>query len=188
MENALAAATASLALGLSLEEAARGLEKARPAPGRLERVPGGEGDPAVFVDYAHTPDALERVLGALRPLTGGRLVAVFGAGGDRDKGKRPLMGEAAARLADLVWITSDNPRTEDPLEIIEQVLEGARKGKARLEIEPDRGKAIEKALREAGPEDIVLIAGKGHEAVQVVGKERIPFKDSEVAGRFLCGG
>ncbi len=188
VENALAAAAAALALGLSLEEAARGLEKARPAPGRLERVPGGKEDPAVFVDYAHTPDALERVLRALRPLAGGRLVAVFGAGGDRDKGKRPLMGEAAARLADLVWITSDNPRTEDPLEIIDQIREGTREGKARVEVEPDREKAIEKALGEAGPGDIVLIAGKGHEAVQIVGEERIPFKDSEVAGRFLCGG
>ncbi len=188
VENALAAAAAALGLGLSLEEAALGLERARPAPGRLERVPAGPEDPAVFVDYAHTPDALERVLGALRPLTRGRLVAVFGAGGDRDKGKRPLMGEAAARLADLVWITSDNPRTEDPLEIIEQILEGTRRGRARVEVEPDREKAIQKALREAGPGDIVLIAGKGHEAVQVVGEERIPFKDAEVAGRFLCGG
>ena len=188
LENALAAAGAGWVLGLSLEEIARGLEKARPAPGRLERVPGGKGDPLVLVDYAHTPDALERALQALRPLAENQLVVVFGAGGDRDRGKRPLMGRAASRWADRVWITSDNPRSEDPLEIIDQILEGTREGRAQVRTEPDRERAIEKALRESGPGDIVLIAGKGHEAVQVVGKERIPFLDSQVAGRFLCGG
>jgi len=188
VENALAAAAGAYALGLSPAEIARGLERARPARGRLERVPGPEGGPAVFVDYAHTPDALERVLETLRPLARGRLLVVFGCGGDRDQGKRPLMGEAAARRADLVWVTSDNPRSEDPLAIIEGILEGARRGPARVEVEPRREKAVEKALREARPGDIVLIAGKGHEAYQIVGEERIPFDDAETAGRFLCGG
>jgi len=188
VENALAAAAAGMAMGLSLVEAARGLEMARPAPGRLERVRGGPGDPVVFVDYAHTPDALERVLTALRPLARGRLVVVFGCGGDRDRGKRPIMGEIASRIADKVWLTSDNPRSEDPLAILEEIRAGAREGPALVEVEPDRAAAIEKALKEAGREDIVLIAGKGHESHQLIGGRRIPFRDAETAGRFLCGG
>jgi UDP-N-acetylmuramoyl-L-alanyl-D-glutamate--2,6-diaminopimelate ligase len=132
--------------------------------------------PLVVVDYAHTPDALEKVLGALRPLAqerGGRLAIVFGAGGDRDPSKRPLMGAVAKRFADRVLVTSDNPRGEDPREIIRQI------GLAESEV--DRARAIERAIDEASPADVVLIAGKGHEAYQEIAGRRLPFSDADVA-------
>jgi len=135
----------------------------------------------VVVDYAHTPDALEKVLDTLRPVArerGGRLVVVFGAGGDRDATKRPLMGAAAARLADRVVITSDNPRSEDPERIIDAIAAGVGAGAQR---DADRRSAIENAVREAAPEDVVLIAGKGHESYQEIAGRRLPFSDQAVA-------
>ena len=137
--------------------------------------------PLVVIDYAHTPDALEKVLGALRPVAqarGGRLIAVFGAGGDRDPTKRPLMGAIALRLADEVLVTSDNPRGEDPLEIIRQI--GAGVG------EPDRRRAIEQAVAQARPQDVILVAGKGHEAYQEIGGRREPFSDEAAAREALA--
>jgi len=181
--NVLAAAAAARALGLPWDAVREGAEMCGPVRGRLEQV--REGQPfAVIVDFAHTDDALRNVLTALRPLTEGRLIVVFGAGGDRDKGKRPLMGERAVQLADLAWLTSDNPRTEDPVSIIGMVLEGVRRvpgGEGRCRVEPDRSKAIAAAIAAARPGDTVLIAGKGHEAEQIIGSRRLPFDDVQVA-------
>jgi UDP-N-acetylmuramoyl-L-alanyl-D-glutamate--2,6-diaminopimelate ligase len=138
------------------------------------------GRPLVVVDYAHTPDALDKVLETLRPLLpeGARLWCVFGCGGDRDPGKRPLMGEVATRLADQIIVTSDNPRSEQPRAIIDAVIGGAH---PNYHVEEDRARAIARAVRDAGPEDIVLIAGKGHETYQEIAGERLPFSDAEVA-------
>jgi UDP-N-acetylmuramoyl-L-alanyl-D-glutamate--2,6-diaminopimelate ligase len=138
----------------------------------------------VFVDYAHTEDALRRAVQALRPLTSGRVLCVFGAGGDRDKTKRPRLGQAAAS-ADLAVLTSDNPRTEDPQAIIAEILAGFAGQRRRPCVEPDRKCAIRWALQHAGPGDVVLIAGKGHETEQIIGAERQPFDDREVARECL---
>jgi UDP-N-acetylmuramyl-tripeptide synthetase len=149
-----------------------------PVPGRMQRVAER---PLVVVDYAHTPDAIEKVLQTLRPLAQarrGRLAVVFGAGGDRDPAKRPLMGAAAAQFADRALVTSDNPRSEDPLAIISQIEEGMPGGH---DIEPDRARAIERAVAEAAPEDVVLIAGKGHENYQEIAGRRLPFSDADAA-------
>jgi UDP-N-acetylmuramoyl-L-alanyl-D-glutamate--2,6-diaminopimelate ligase len=148
-------------------------------PGRLERVGSGRG-PLVVVDYAHTPDALEKALAALRPAVaaGQRLLCVFGCGGERDPGKRPIMGEVAARLADHVIVTSDNPRGEDPRAIVDQVLAGAG---PRAEAILDRQVAIFTAVHQARPGDVVLVAGKGHEMYQEIAGVRHPFSDREVA-------
>jgi UDP-N-acetylmuramyl-tripeptide synthetase len=149
-----------------------------PVPGRMQRVAER---PLVVVDYAHTPDAIEKVLQTLRPLAqarGGRLAVVFGAGGDRDPVKRPLMGAAAARFADRALVTSDNPRGEDPLAIISQIEEGMP---GAHDVEPDRARAIERAVAEAAPEDVVLIAGKGHENYQEIAGRRLPFSDADAA-------
>jgi UDP-N-acetylmuramoyl-L-alanyl-D-glutamate--2,6-diaminopimelate ligase len=191
--NMLAAAGAALSLGVGLDEVAAGIERVRSIPGRLERVENARGL-SLLVDYAHTPDALEKALGTVRPLVDGRLITVFGCGGDRDRGKRPEMGGIAGRLSDLVVVTSDNPRTEDPLEIIAQVEKGVRasglpslrNGAADLEgrgytVEPDRRKAIRLAVKAATRADTVLIAGKGHEDYQVLGAERVHFDDREEA-------
>jgi len=137
----------------------------------------------VVVDYAHTPDALERVLRAARELTPGRLICVFGCGGDRDREKRPLMGEIAAELSDLAIVTSDNPRSEEPRAIVDQILEGI--GEAPVEVELDRRKAIAQALSEARPGDVVVIAGKGHEQGQETAGQLLAFDDREVAGALL---
>ena len=157
-----------------------GLESVPAVPGRLERLV--RQPCSVFRDYAHTPDALERVLSALRPVTTGRLWVVFGAGGDRDPGKRPMMGEVAVRLADEVVVTSDNPRTEDPGAIIDQIVAGID-GPARRIL--DRREAIVHALEHAGPEDVVLLAGKGHESYQVIGAETVPFDEQEIVERWI---
>jgi UDP-N-acetylmuramoyl-L-alanyl-D-glutamate--2,6-diaminopimelate ligase len=183
--NGLAAAGACLALGVDLETAARGLEALRRVPGRMERV-GGEGCFQVFVDYAHTDDALQKALESLAPLRRGRVILVFGCGGDRDRTKRPRMARVAQRLADRIVVTSDNPRTEDPLAIIDQIVSGLdADGRSRTTIEPDRRRAIELAIDAAQAGDIVLIAGKGHENYQIIGTARIGFDDVEVAQECL---
>ena len=180
VSNLLAVLGGLRALGVSLAEAARVAGRVTPVPGRMQRVAAGAaGMPEVVVDYAHTPDALEKVLPALRPLAqarGGRLLCVFGCGGDRDPGKRPLMGGIAARLADEVVVTSDNPRTEDPQAIVDQILAGAAGG-APVRALVDRRAAIAEVLAAARAEDVVLIAGKGHEDYQEIGRERLPFSD-----------
>jgi len=182
--NALAAFAAAISLGVRAEVAAEGLGRAERVPGRFEPV--DEGQPfAVLVDYAHTPDSLENVLRAARRLTEGRLIAVFGAGGDRDRDKRPKMGRAGAELADLAIVTSDNPRSEDPEAIVAEVVAGVENG-AAVEVEPDRREAIALALGRARPGDTVVIAGKGHEQGQEFENGRkIPFDDREVAREEL---
>lgn len=175
VENILCAAGLAYALGTSLEHIAQGLFQAKPPPGRLERVPLKQG-PYVFIDYAHTPDALERVLTTLRVLTPGKLVVVFGCGGDRDPTKRPMMGEIASLLADEIVITDDNPRSEAPQEIRHAIIRGLRPGAKAKEI-GDRAHAIEHAILNADQTDVVLIAGKGHEQTQIMGTKAIPFSD-----------
>jgi UDP-N-acetylmuramoyl-L-alanyl-D-glutamate--2,6-diaminopimelate ligase len=182
--NAAAAFAAALALGIDSATITRGLELAPPVPGRLERVDTGRPF-EVIVDYAHTPDALVHALGAVREHVSGRILTVFGCGGDRDRGKRPLMGRAAAEGSDVAWVTSDNPRSEDPRSIADAIVAGAPA--AALRIELDRRAAIGAALAEARPGDAVLIAGKGHETTQTFADRTVPFDDREVA-RALAGG
>ena len=185
--NALAAGAAALSLGVSPTAVATGLASLPAVPGRLQPVECGQ-DFRVLVDYAHTPDALEKVLSQLRPLTRGRLAVVFGCGGDRDRGKRPLMGAVAARLADDVYVTSDNPRSEDPQAILEDILRGMRgdgpPGQRRL-AHADRREAIRQACLAAQGGDIVLVAGKGHETTQTLGDEVLPFDDCAVTREVL---
>jgi UDP-N-acetylmuramoyl-L-alanyl-D-glutamate--2,6-diaminopimelate ligase len=184
IENALAAATlAGEVFGLSVHQIASGLRDAPGAPGRLQVVRGGQPF-AVLIDYAHTDDALENVLTALRPLARGKLRVLFGCGGDRDRTKRPRMARTAEKLADVVYVTSDNPRTEDPRAILNEIVTGfSRPGTAI--IEADRREAIRRILSDAEPADVVLIAGKGHENYQVIGTEKRHFDDAEEAGTFL---
>jgi UDP-N-acetylmuramoyl-L-alanyl-D-glutamate--2,6-diaminopimelate ligase len=196
VENLLCAVGLALALEVPLPAIGRALSECTGAPGRLERF-AARGI-SVFVDYAHTDDALTRALDALRALAPRRLVCVFGCGGDRDRGKRPLMGEAAGRGADAVVVTSDNPRTEDPAVIIDEVVPGLdRSGLRRLSaaalrgggrgfvVEPDRSAAVALAVASAREGDAVLLAGKGHEEYQIVGRERLPFSDRDEARRAL---
>jgi UDP-N-acetylmuramoyl-L-alanyl-D-glutamate--2,6-diaminopimelate ligase len=180
VSNLLAVIATLLASGVKLPAALAAVTRLAPVPGRLERL-GGASAPLVVIDYAHTPDALEKALAALRPVVaaGHRLLCVFGCGGERDRGKRPIMGEAAARLADHAIVTSDNPRGEDPQAIIGEVLSGARGGS--VEAVADRQVAIFSAIHNAKPGDIVLIAGKGHETWQEIAGVRHPFSDAEVA-------
>jgi len=193
LENLLIAIGAASALGVSSATISRALREAQGAPGRLQRV-AHPNDVLVFVDYAHTPDALMRVLQQLRKTTTGRLIATFGCGGDRDPGKRPLMGRASAELADLTILTSDNPRSEEPARILAQIEQGVRELELPLLradvlahsergycVEPDRHTAIALALSAAQPGDTVLIAGKGHEKVQIIGNRRIAFDDVQEA-------
>jgi UDP-N-acetylmuramoyl-L-alanyl-D-glutamate--2,6-diaminopimelate ligase len=183
--NALAAFAAAEALGVDAETGAAGLAGAARVPGRFEPIDEGQRF-AVLIDYAHTPDSIENVLRAARRLTAGRLIAVFGAGGDRDKAKRPLMGRAGGVLSDLAVVTSDNPRSEDPEAIVAEVAAGAREGGAELVIEVDRHAAIALALGRAEPGDTVVIAGKGHEQGQEFeGGRKVPFDDREVAREEL---
>ncbi len=199
LENLLCAAGLALACGLPREAVERGLSACPGAPGRLERVGGSfAAGPSAFVDYAHTDDALARALLALRALGPRRIVLVFGCGGDRDRGKRPLMGEVAGRGADLAIVTSDNPRTEDPEGIISEIVPGleragarridpsaARAGGSGYVVVADRREAIALAAEAARPGDALLVAGKGHEDYQIVGTERRPFDDREEARRAL---
>ncbi|MGI9009042.1 MAG: UDP-N-acetylmuramoyl-L-alanyl-D-glutamate--2,6-diaminopimelate ligase [Streptosporangiaceae bacterium] len=187
--NALAAIVALVETGVSLATAVAGVAACPGVPGRLERVPS-DADLTVLVDYSHKPGAVEAVLSALRPVTQGSLRIVLGCGGDRDAAKRPLMGAAAAELADVAIFTSDNPRSEDPLEILRDMLAGAvavpPRDRARVIVEPDRAAAIAMAVGGAGKGDVVLIAGKGHERGQYLADQVIPFDDREVAARALA--
>lgn len=195
LENVLCAAGAGIALGLPLAVIKKSMAHFPGVPGRLEPVQDKTGR-FVFVDYAHTPDALENVLSTLKSMTPGRLISVFGCGGDRDKTKRPKMGEVAGRFSDLVMVTSDNPRTEDPMTIIGQIRNGIEKAGLPADsetrrpyegylVEPDRKRAIQAGILSAGPGDTVLIAGKGHETYQVIGEERISFDDRIVAQQVI---
>ncbi len=182
VSNALAAAAVALGLGMPLAEVAERLAAAPQVPGRMERLIA---EPFVVLrDYAHTPDALERALEALRPLTSGRLIVLFGCGGDRDRGKRPLMARSAGTLADLTVVTSDNPRTENPESIIDEVMNGLPVGAEHLRI-ADRRVAIAEALKLARPGDTLLLAGKGHETYQVIGKEYRPFDEKAIVREIL---
>ncbi|WP_036407237.1 UDP-N-acetylmuramoyl-L-alanyl-D-glutamate--2,6-diaminopimelate ligase [Microbispora rosea] len=191
--NTLGALVALVEAGVPLQAAVTGVGEFGGVPGRMERVPGAD-DVQVIVDYAHKPGAVESVLRSLRAVLddgpGGRLVIVLGCGGDRDRGKRPMMGEAAVRLADLAVFTSDNPRTEDPLAILAAMLEGALRvpieERAHVVVEPDRAAAIRLAIGGAVPGDVVVVAGKGHEQGQYVGGEIIPFDDREVAAAAVA--
>jgi len=190
VSNSLAAAGLCLAAGFDLQTIAAGLSALRGVPGRLEKVSctGHERRVTshVFVDYAHTDDALKNVLTALRPFCVGSLIVVFGCGGDRDKTKRPRMAKVAEELSDFVIVTSDNPRTEKPQDIINEIVTGFENpGSPRITVEQDRGKAIELAIKTAGKNDIVLIAGKGHENYQIIGTQRFDFDDKEIAQEFL---
>ena len=199
LKNILCATCVGIALGLPIPIIKAGIEEVSSVPGRLERIPDDMGR-FVYVDYAHTPDALEHALSSLRSVARGRIVCVFGCGGDRDKDKRPKMGETVGRLCDLAIITSDNPRTEAPMEIINQVLEGTKKASRRdytssdpatgfnekgYVIEPDRKNAIYLGITASRPGDTVLIAGKGHETYQIIGNKSIPFDDRQEAIRAL---
>ena len=162
---------------MDLQLAANALGDAPQVPGRLERCDEPSDDILVLVDYAHTPDALERVLVAARSMTKGRVLCVFGCGGDRDPQKRPRMGAAVGRLADYAYLTNDNPRSEDPQRIAASVEIGLREMDGRYEVELDRARAIERAVSRAEPGDVVLIAGKGHEPYQLIGAQSLPFDD-----------
>ncbi len=182
VSNCLGAIASCLHLGLSLEECRQGIGALTHVPGRLQQVnPGGTF--AVYVDYAHTPDAVFRVVDAIKQMTAGRVICVLGAGGDRDRTKRPQMARAAM-AADQVVFTSDNPRSEDPLEIIQDMLTGVE-CPSSVHVEPDRRSAIDWAIQIAGPGDAVIVAGKGHEAVQIVGDRRLPFDDVAVCRESL---
>jgi UDP-N-acetylmuramoyl-L-alanyl-D-glutamate--2,6-diaminopimelate ligase len=188
VSNALAAVVALVEAGVPLPTAVRGLTALPGVPGRLERVDEGQ-DFAALVDYSHKPGALEAVLTALRPVTENRLIVVLGCGGDRDRGKRPLMGETALRLADMAILTTDNPRSEDPLGILAAMLEGTLKvpveERGHLVVEPDRAGAIALAVERARPGDVVVVAGKGHEQGQRIGDKTFDFDDREVVRQAL---
>ncbi|HEX2872405.1 MAG TPA: UDP-N-acetylmuramoyl-L-alanyl-D-glutamate--2,6-diaminopimelate ligase [Polyangiaceae bacterium] len=186
LENLLVALGILVALGSRPTLAAQALSQAPQVPGRLERCEGPDDDVLVVVDYAHTPDALARVLAAVRALGQGRVSCVFGCGGDRDPKKRAPMGEAVGRGADYAFVTSDNPRSEAPQAIVDMILPGLTGVSAAFEVELDRAQAIEKAIRVAQPGDVVLIAGKGHEDYQIVGAEKRHFDDREQARRALA--
>jgi UDP-N-acetylmuramoyl-L-alanyl-D-glutamate--2,6-diaminopimelate ligase len=194
--NLLGAVATGLALDIDGAVMARALAGVAAVPGRFERVDAGQPF-LVVVDYAHTPDALERVLTTARLLTPGRLAVVFGCGGDRDRGKRPIMGEIAARLADRVWVTSDNPRSERPEAIIDEIMVGVRRASGRSEgpssgrpaacvTLPQRHVAIREALTSASSGDTVVIAGKGHETYQIIGSDVLPFDDRAIARQILA--
>jgi len=184
--NILAACGAGLSYGIAPETVARGIANLQAVPGRFERV--DEGQPfVVAVDYAHTDDALRNTIAVARGLNPKRIVTLFGCGGDRDRAKRPLMGQAAAEASDFVVLTSDNPRSEDPLAIMNDALVGIRRVDVPHVVEPDRATAIARAIKEAREGDIVILAGKGHETYQVLKDRTIPFDDRAVARDVLRG-
>ena len=185
-ENLLAALGALLAQGMTVADACSALGEARPAPGRMEVLGRSRQLPWVVIDYAHTPDALRRVLSTLTALGPRRIVCVFGCGGDRDRGKRPLMGAVAGELADTIVLTDDNPRNEDPVDIVRDIR-GGLSDHSDVSVIHDRRAAIRAALECARPSDVVLVAGKGHETEQIQGAERRPFDDRAVAAELLGG-
>ena len=200
LENILCAVGTGIALDINLNAIKKGIEETRAVPGRLEQIEDKAGKQrTVYVDYAHTPDALENVLCSIKSMTKGRVICVFGCGGCRDRGKRPLMGEIAGKLCDLAVITSDNPRTEPPDKIIEDIVAGIKKtplssclvsdlkkGMNGYIVEPDRRRAIHKAIMAAASiDDTVLIAGKGHETCQIIGKDFMEFDDRKEAEKAL---
>ncbi len=184
--NILAALASSIAMDIDMDTIRQGIRNLRSVPGRFERVDCGQPF-AVIVDYAHTDDALKNAITTARGLTKGRVITVFGCGGDRDRTKRPLMGEVAGRLSDFTILTSDNPRSEDPLRIIADAVVGLQRATDRYAVEPDRGNAIRRALEEAHDGDLVLLAGKGHETYQVLADRTFHFDDREVAREILSG-
>jgi UDP-N-acetylmuramoyl-L-alanyl-D-glutamate--2,6-diaminopimelate ligase len=189
--NILAAVATATALDLPFDAIERGISALRGVPGRFQLVSGANDGVTVVVDYAHTDDALRNLLETARPLAAGRLITVFGCGGDRDRTKRPLMGAVAGRLSDLIVITSDNPRSEDPARIIEEIQRGITSDTRRDSAQSvltivDRRAAIAKAIEVARPGDLVLVAGKGHEKYQVIGDRTLPFDDVEVAREALA--
>ena len=201
VENLAVAVGMGVALDLPAETIGTGLSTLQHVPGRLQRVPGPKDKPTVFVDYAHTPDALVKVLQTVRSLSAeatskkSRIFVVFGCGGDRDRGKRVLMGQAASQYSDALLVTSDNPRTEDPIDIIQQIIPGIDKplctpsellhAKTGYLVHPDRRQAIHMAVSTAKPQDVVVIAGKGHETHQIIGEEKLPFDDVQEAALAL---
>ena len=168
-----------IASGLPLADAAAGISSAAGVKGRMESVPT-DGDYSIIIDYSHKPDALEKALKALRPVTRGRLIVLFGCGGDRDRGKRPIMGKIASDNADLVIVTSDNPRTEEPMDIIREILPGVKAGRTPYKVICDRPEAIRWAIDNARPGDVILLAGKGHEDYQVIGHEKHHMDEREI--------
>lgn len=184
--NVMCAFAVALQLGIPAEKIAESLKTAASVPGRLEQVPAVEGAPTVFVDYAHTPDALEKALASVAEVTEGRLILVFGCGGNRDTSKRSIMGKVSL-AADYVFVTSDNPRRENPAAIIEDIVSGMKAAPEKFEVEPDRRKAIQAALAHAKTGDSILIAGKGHEDYQIIGDDILPFDDVEVAAEAMKG-
>jgi UDP-N-acetylmuramoyl-L-alanyl-D-glutamate--2,6-diaminopimelate ligase len=182
--NIMAAVSCAIGLGFDLELITKGVENTSAVPGRMEQVEGAE-DFTVVVDYAHTDDAMKNILSTCREFCTGKLIVVFGCGGDRDRGKRRRMGEVAGKLSDYTILTSDNPRTEDPLSIINEIEKGVKTTGKDYEVIPERRQAIEKAIGFAGKGDVVVLAGKGHEDYQILGQKRIPFDDRLVAADFL---
>jgi len=187
--NAVGALVALVEAGIRLEDAVAGVAACPGVPGRLERVPAAGLGVTAFVDYSHKPGAVEAVLRSLRPVTQGNLIIVLGCGGDRDKAKRPMMGAAAASLADVAILTSDNPRSEDPLAILAAMLGGVlsvpRSERGRVIVEPDRAAAIGQAIALAAPGDVLVVAGKGHETGQYVAGAVLPFDDRQVTAEAL---
>jgi len=185
VSNHLAAAGLCLAAGFDLDTIAAGLSALKTIPGRLEKLDSDHA--SIFIDYAHADDALKNVLSTLKPLCKGKLRVVFGCGGDRDRTKRPRMAKVAEQLADFIIVTSDNPRTEEPMAIIEEIITGFENPNSpKITVEQDRKKAIELAVKTADKDDIVLIAGKGHETYQIIGKQKFNFSDKKIAGEYLA--
>ena len=184
--NSMAAAVTLIELGFDFSKVLYALSLSEGVKGRIEVVPT-DTDYTVIIDYAHSPDGLENIISSLRKIAKARIITVFGCGGDRDKTKRPIMGAIAAKLSDVIVVTSDNPRTEDPDAIIEDILAGIRGSKVKKIVEADRTKAIRAALAEAETDDIVLLAGKGHETYQIFGTEKIHYDEREVVRDILCG-
>lgn len=185
--NSMGAAVCLVEMGMDFKGVLDGLEKCVGVPGRMEVVPT-ETPYTVLIDYAHTPDGLENVLGCVREITEGKVITVFGCGGDRDRTKRPIMGDIAAQLSDVAVVTSDNPRSEDPDAIIDDILEGVKKHISKIVVEPDRRKAIAKALSMAHEGDIVVLAGKGQETYQILADGKIHFDEREVVAEILAEG
>ncbi len=186
VSNALIALGIARQLDIPLDRAAQALSLAKPVKGRIEIVPTPGKDYTVLIDYAHTPDGLEKVLRSVRDFCKGRLIVVFGCGGDRDRTKRPIMGQIAVRLADLAIVTSDNPRTEEPLAIIDEILAGMRDTKTPCKVEENRRKAIRLAMRMAQKDDVIVLAGKGHETYQIIGTEKTHLDEREEVAAALC--